>query len=124
MMEIPEPEEHCDSDRDNEEFYFESDHLALRGNADYTSVLRTIAVLQSQRIQVTKDIDTLASAEKVALENPDDFIQKLARGELDALPGPINIIDVSKHNILPAKTNHRYNIRMSSCRQSISPNTM
>lgn len=93
---MPEPEEHCDSDRDGEEFYFESDHLALRGNTDYTSVLRTIAVLQSQRIQVTKDIDTLASAEKLALENPEEFIQKLARGELDALPGPINIIDVSK----------------------------
>lgn len=94
-MEIPEPEEHCDSDRDYEEFYFESDHLALRGNVDYTTMLRTIAVLQSQRVQVLKDIDTLANAEKCALENPEEFLQKLVKGEMDSLPGPINMIDVS-----------------------------
>lgn len=94
-MDLSETEDHCDSDRDYEEFYFESDHLALRGNVDYTTMLRTIAVLQSQRIQVIKDIDILANAEKNALEKPEEFLQKIAKGEMDSLPGPINIIDVS-----------------------------
>lgn len=39
------------------EFYFESDHLALKGNGDYLNLLKTIAVLESQRtkaIQVSQ----------------------------------------------------------------------
>jgi hypothetical protein len=34
---------------DTPEFYFESDHLALKGNGDYLNLLKTIAVLESQR---------------------------------------------------------------------------
>jgi hypothetical protein len=34
------------------EFYFETDHEALRGNADYQILLRTLAVLQAKKIQV------------------------------------------------------------------------
>lgn len=79
---------------DTEEFFFESDHLAFRGNADYTSVLRTLAILQTQKIQAANDIEKLAKAEKSALENPEEFIQKLSRGEVDGLPGPINIAEV------------------------------
>lgn len=30
-------------------FYFESDHLALKGNNDYSELLKTIFVLESQR---------------------------------------------------------------------------
>lgn len=86
---------YSDADADDDpEFFFESDHLALRGNPDYTAVLRTIAILQTQRIQVTKDIDRLASAKKAALDAPEEFIQQLAKGELK-LPGPISVIDVS-----------------------------
>jgi len=43
------------SDTDDEEketFYFESDHVALKGNRDYQMLLRTIALLETQRIQV------------------------------------------------------------------------
>ena len=78
-----------------EAFYFESDHLALRANSDYTSVLRTIAILQTQRTQLTKDIDKLAIAEREALENPDEFLKQLKSGKLKDLPGPINVIEVS-----------------------------
>ena len=34
------------------EFYFETDHEALRGNPDYHKLLRTYAVLQAKKIQV------------------------------------------------------------------------
>lgn len=82
------------SDCGENEFYFESDHLALRGDPDYSAVLRTIAILQAQRIQATKDIDKIAEAERVALADPEEFIEKLAKGEPLNLPGPINVIEV------------------------------
>lgn len=87
-------ESDSDCNSDTEEFYFESDHLAFRGNADYTSVLRTLAILHTQKIQAANDIEKLAKAEKSALENPDEFIRKLSRGEMDELPGPITIAEV------------------------------
>ncbi len=91
----PESDSDCNSDID--EFFFESDHLAFRGNVDYTSVLRTLAILQTQKIQAANDIEKLAKAEKAALENPEEFIKKLGRGEVDGLPGPITIAEVCFH---------------------------
>jgi hypothetical protein len=44
-----------DSDSGEEEtetYYFESDHAALQGNHDYQMMLRAIAALEAQRIQV------------------------------------------------------------------------
>lgn len=95
---MTEPED--DSDADYKEFFFESDHLALRGNADYTSVLRTIAILQAQRIQVTKDIDRLAAAEKHALDDPDRFVKQLAAGTLQ-MPGALTAVEVSSLYFCP-----------------------
>ncbi|KAG4077490.1 hypothetical protein HA402_002917 [Bradysia odoriphaga] len=92
----PESDSDCNSDAD--QFYFESDHLAFRGNADYTSVLRTLAILQTQKIQAANDIEKLAKAEKAALENPEEFIRKLSRGEMNELPGPIAIAELPKIN--------------------------
>lgn len=92
-----------ESDTENEEFFFESDHLALRGNSDYTAVLRTIAILQTQRIQVTKDIDVLATAERQALADPELFVQKLSKGEIQ-MPGPVNVVDV-----IMSRTSNRAN---------------
>lgn len=83
-----------DSDYGENEFYFESDHLALRGDPDYSAVLRTIAILQAQRIQATKDVDRIAEAERAALADPESFIEKLSKGEELNLPGPINVIEV------------------------------
>lgn len=34
---------------DDDLFYFESDHLALRGNIDYSEVLKSMFVLEAQR---------------------------------------------------------------------------
>lgn len=95
----PDEDLHTDSDPENDDFYFESDHLALRGNSDYTAVLRTIAILQTQRIQVTKDIDLLATAERQGLDDPDAFVRRLSAGEL-LMPGPVSVAEVSgKWNI-------------------------
>lgn len=88
------PDSDSDCNTDTEEFFFESDHLAFRGNADYTSVLRTIAILQTQKIQAANDIEKLAKAEKSAFENPEEFVKKLGRGEVNELPGPITIAEV------------------------------
>jgi len=42
--------EYQDEDLNNAgEFYFESDHLALKGNVDYLNLLKTIAILEGQR---------------------------------------------------------------------------
>lgn len=79
---------------DNEEFYFESDHLALRGNADYRSVLRTIVILEAQRIEATKHIDLISEAEKIALRDPDAFVQRLSSGEKLNMPERLNIQNV------------------------------
>lgn len=35
-------------------FYFESDHLALKGNKDYSDVLKTIFILEAQQSRAVK----------------------------------------------------------------------
>lgn len=84
----------CDDESEIDEFFFESDHLALRGNADYRSVLRTIVVLEAQLIEAAKHIDAITETSKAALADPDTFIKKLASGESFDLPGRINIQSV------------------------------
>lgn len=66
---------------DENVFYFESDHLALRGNRDYTNMLRTIAILQSQRIRVHQQIEELALAKKRYMDDPESFLKKIQSGE-------------------------------------------
>ena len=46
-----------EADEDVGEFYFESDHLALKGNPDYLALLRTLAVLEGQKVAAVQDID-------------------------------------------------------------------
>ena len=46
-----------ETDEDVGEFYFESDHLALKGNPDYLALLRTLAVLEGQKVAAVQDID-------------------------------------------------------------------
>ncbi|KAK4877141.1 hypothetical protein RN001_009647 [Aquatica leii] len=64
-------------EEDDDLFYFESDHLALKGNKDYSEVLKTIFILDSQRAKAIKDYDKVAELHKEALEDPLAFIQKL-----------------------------------------------
>lgn len=62
-------------------FYFESEHLALRGNQSYANLLRTIAILQAQRIRVHQQIDELEATRNVYLENPQLMLDKLRNNE-------------------------------------------
>lgn len=62
-------------------YYFESDHAALKCNADYHSLLKTVCLLEAQRIQAIKDIDLLYVWQKEALENPLAFVEKLQQGK-------------------------------------------
>lgn len=81
---------------DNEDFYFESDHLALRGNEDYRIALRTIVILEAQRIEVGKHIERIGEVKRIALRDPDEFLRKLTSGEGLDVPGPINIQKVKR----------------------------
>ena len=69
------------------EFTFESDHEALRGNRDYLSILRTLAVLQAQRSQAVKDLEVLQGAKLEALKDPLAFVEGLQAGRDLKLPG-------------------------------------
>ena len=44
---------------DQDVYFFESDHLALKGNQDYQMLLRTVAILEAQRIKAIQDLDKL-----------------------------------------------------------------
>jgi hypothetical protein len=44
-------EKHPDDSDNMGEFYFESDHAALKGNVDYLNLLKTIAVLEAQSVK-------------------------------------------------------------------------
>lgn len=38
----------------NDLFYFESDHLAVKGNKDYSELVKTLFILQSQQERALK----------------------------------------------------------------------
>lgn len=85
-------------------FYFESDHLALKGNKDYRELLKTIVTLQAQRTRAIKDLEELLLEKKKALDDPIAFVAKMQNGDLPEYPGPQNIaelpvIDWSKYNV-------------------------
>ncbi|XP_011495608.1 PREDICTED: ZZ-type zinc finger-containing protein 3 [Ceratosolen solmsi marchali] len=93
-------------------FYFESDHLALKGNKDYRDLLKVIVTLQAQRTQAIKDLDVLLLAKKQALEDPIAYVAKLQNGDLPEYPGPQKIpelpeIDWSKYNVAQPDNNMR-----------------
>ncbi|XP_016994066.2 ZZ-type zinc finger-containing protein 3 [Drosophila takahashii] len=62
-------------------FHFETEHLALRGNECYANLLRTMAVLQAQRIRVHQQIDELEATKKVYMDNPQLMLDKLQNNE-------------------------------------------
>lgn len=91
-------------DEEPDQFYFESDHLALKGNKDYTALLKAIVTLEAQRTQAIEDLDKLMENREKALQDPISFVAQLQNGELPELPGPQKIADIpsidwSKYNI-------------------------
>lgn len=79
-------------------FYFESDQLPLRGNADYSLLLRTLATLESQRSYVAKEIDELARLKKCYMENPEEFLKNVKEDSL-GIPNSIETAEVSSNNL-------------------------
>lgn len=76
------------SDTDGE-FAFETDHLALRGNKDYSDLLKYIVQLEAQKIKALKDIEDLADAQSKALDDPLLFVQDLKLGKNNFPPRQI-----------------------------------
>lgn len=62
------------------EFFFESDHLALKGNKDYLDLMKTLAILQAQRSRALQDLETIDKIKREALNDPESFISILQVG--------------------------------------------
>lgn len=78
-------------DDEQDIFYFESDHVALKGNKDYHLLLRTIALLEAQRTQAISELDKLQEVEKEALSNPIKFVEKLQSRQDPGIPEPLKV---------------------------------
>lgn len=76
------------------EYCFETDQLALKGNTDYQALLRTLVVLEGQRIIAVQNLEKLIPLKKEALENPLAFVEKLQKGEKIDFPTPQVIAEV------------------------------
>ena len=61
-----------------EPFYFESDSLALRNNPDYSCLLKTMVLLEAQRVAACNDIETLIDLKEQALKDPSKFLKSLS----------------------------------------------
>jgi ZZ-type zinc finger-containing protein 3 len=59
------------------EFYFESDHLALKGNPDYLALVRVLVSLELKKVEAVSDIDTLLREKAQALSSPLQFAERL-----------------------------------------------
>lgn len=77
------------------EFFFESEQLALHGNADYMKVLKALVTLESQLVQATQDLDKIAVLKRSAAQDPIGTARRLISGEL-TLPTPIEVAQVGK----------------------------
>lgn len=76
--------ENADSDlsSQNDLFYFESDHLAIKGNKDYSELIKTLFILTAQRTKAIEDYDTVLRIKKKCLENPSDTLTKIKENDL------------------------------------------
>lgn len=79
------------------EFQFETDHVALRGNEDYNKLLKYIITLEVQKIKAIKDIEQINECEKHAFNNPLEFADNIKNGQVDLPPREI-ISDVPHIN--------------------------
>ncbi|XP_014222526.1 ZZ-type zinc finger-containing protein 3 [Trichogramma pretiosum] len=103
---------HDEEVMDDGTFYFESDHLALKGNEDYHNLLKVVVTLQALRSQAVKDLEQLHNAKKEALMDPIAYVEKLKNGDLPEYPGPLPIpeipdIDFSKYKSVQPDENMR-----------------
>lgn len=66
--------------------YFDSDTLALKHNPHYQQLLKTLALLEAQKMQAIKDIEVLTSVKSEAERDPLAFVNALKEGALGPLP--------------------------------------
>jgi hypothetical protein len=67
----------------DEPFYFESDSLALKGNTDYGCLLKTLVLLEAQRVRACQDLENLIETKEEALKDPIKFVNYLNKKQLD-----------------------------------------
>ncbi|XP_038046240.1 ZZ-type zinc finger-containing protein 3-like isoform X2 [Patiria miniata] len=77
---------------ETEPFYFESDHMAIKGSKDYRMLLRTLTTLEAQRKQAIQDLDKLLESRDKALKNPVKFVHKLQHKDTLNLPHSQRIV--------------------------------
>ena len=93
---FPENENSEEANKSNP-FYFESDHVALKGNEDYRRLIGAFVLLESQRTATLHDLDVLLELQQKALHDPLEFVNQLQSGRLKTqFPRPCKIAELPK----------------------------
>ncbi|GJQ71123.1 hypothetical protein Trydic_g1027 [Trypoxylus dichotomus] len=79
-------------------FYFESDHLALKGNIEYSELIKTLFVLEAQRKKAIDDYNKVIQLQKELEKDPMLLVERLKNGGSLGVPDMQHIIDVPKIN--------------------------
>nr|CAD7413814.1 unnamed protein product [Timema poppensis] len=116
--------ENSEDEDSSDEFYFESDHLALKGNKDYLNLLKTVAILEAQRVKAVQAVDELLAAQEAALQDPLKFLESLQKNEQLSVPGPQVIaevpnIDWSQYDVTFSESS-QLSTRKNLCKPSTS----
>ena len=77
------------------EYCFETDQLALKGNADYQALIKALVILEGQRMIAIQNMEKMSPLRNEALKAPLDFVEKLQRGEDFDFPLPQKVAEVS-----------------------------
>lgn len=85
---------------DNEPFYFETDTLALRNNSDYSCLLKTLILLEGQRIKACNDLEKLIDLKEEANNDPMNFVNNLNKNN-STITSTSNLPSRQKVYILP-----------------------
>ncbi|XP_014291707.1 ZZ-type zinc finger-containing protein 3 [Halyomorpha halys] len=112
--------------KDESLFYFETDYLPLKGNADYLKLMKSLAILEAQRISVCKDIHGLEELKSRSVEEPVLVKQQILEGKLTCLNRckveKVPEIDFSKYKCLSLinnKQNQLFTRRMAKNQVSV-----
>lgn len=83
-----------ETDLEDDLFYFESEHLALKGNKEYHELVKTLVILQAQQKRAIKDYEKVETIKQECLKDPLGTVEKLKRGEDLGIPDLQVIADV------------------------------
>ncbi|XP_014253055.1 ZZ-type zinc finger-containing protein 3 [Cimex lectularius] len=82
-------QDHVDGEED---FYFETDFLALKGNRDYLKLVKALAILDAQRIKVAQDIDKLEELKRRVDIDPEGVKHEI----LETKPDYLHRLNIAK----------------------------